>query len=83
LSRLQKHLSGCLIALFAAAIGFGVPGIRPASSKSDTMIKDNGIGVGQVYFIRPEGTLSFYKGKYTAQKEPQASRLYRDFEQGE
>jgi dCTP deaminase len=42
-----------------------------------------GVRIGQVYFIRPEGTLSFYKGKYTAQKEPQASRLYRDFEQGE
>lgn len=39
-----------------------------------------GVRIGQVYFIRPEGTLSFYKGKYTAQKEPQASRLYRDFE---
>ena len=39
-----------------------------------------GVRIGQVYFIRPEGTLSFYKGKYTAQKEPQASRLFRDFE---
>jgi pilus assembly protein CpaC len=52
LSRLQKHLSGCLIALFAAAIGFGVPGIRPASSKSDTMIKDNGIGVHRMSVTR-------------------------------
>jgi dCTP deaminase len=39
-----------------------------------------GVRIGQVYFIRPEGELQFYKGKYTAQKEPQASRLFRDFQ---
>lgn len=39
-----------------------------------------GVRIGQVYFMRPEGTLSFYKGKYGAQKEPQASRLFKDFE---
>lgn len=39
-----------------------------------------GVRIGQVYFIRPEGTLQFYKGKYSAQKDPQASQLYRDFE---
>lgn len=38
-----------------------------------------GVRIGQVYFIRPEGTLSYYKGKYTRQKDPQASQLYRDF----
>lgn len=39
-----------------------------------------GVRIGQVYFIRPEGELAFYKGKYSAQKAPQASRLFRDFE---
>jgi len=38
------------------------------------------VRIGQVYFIRPEGTLQFYKGKYSGQKSPQASQLYRDFE---
>ena len=38
-----------------------------------------GVRIGQVYFIRPEGALSFYKGKYSAQKDPQASQLFRDF----
>ncbi len=38
-----------------------------------------GVRIGQVYFIRPEGALSYYKGKYTRQKDPQASQLYRDF----
>lgn len=38
-----------------------------------------GVRIGQVYFIRPEGVLSYYKGKYTRQKDPQASQLYRDF----
>jgi deoxycytidine triphosphate deaminase len=39
-----------------------------------------GVRIGQVYFIRPEGELQFYKGKYTTQKEPQASRLFKDFQ---
>ncbi len=39
-----------------------------------------GVRIGQVYFMRPEGSLSYYKGKYSSQKEPQASRLFRDFE---
>ena len=38
------------------------------------------VRIGQVYFIVPEGELSFYKGKYTRQKEPQASQLYKDFQ---
>jgi dCTP deaminase len=37
------------------------------------------VRIGQVYFMRPEGEITFYKGKYTQQKEPQASRLYQDF----
>jgi dCTP deaminase len=37
------------------------------------------VRIGQVYFMRPEGEITFYKGKYTRQKEPQASRLYQDF----
>jgi deoxycytidine triphosphate deaminase len=37
------------------------------------------VRIGQVYFIRPEGELKFYKGKYSSQKAPQASQLYKDF----
>lgn len=37
------------------------------------------VRIGQVYFIRPEGRLQFYKGKYSAQRAPQASQLYKDF----
>ena len=39
-----------------------------------------GVRIGQVYFIRPEGELQFYKGKYSSQREPQASRLFKDFQ---
>jgi dCTP deaminase len=37
------------------------------------------VRIGQVYFMRPEGEITFYKGKYTKQREPQSSRLYQDF----
>lgn len=37
------------------------------------------VRIGQVYFMTPDGQLSFYKGKYSRQKEPQASQLYKDF----
>jgi dCTP deaminase len=37
------------------------------------------VRIGQVYFMKPEGELRFYKGKYSLQKTPQASQLYRDF----
>jgi dCTP deaminase len=37
------------------------------------------VRIGQVYFMTPDGQLSFYKGKYSSQKEPQASQLYKDF----
>ncbi len=37
------------------------------------------VRIGQVYFMRPEGELRFYKGKYSLQKAPQASQLYKDF----
>ena len=38
------------------------------------------VRIGQVYFMTPDGQLSFYKGKYSSQKEPQASQLYKDFQ---
>jgi dCTP deaminase len=38
------------------------------------------VRIGQVYFMTPEGELSFYKGKYSRQREPQASQLYKDFQ---
>ena len=38
------------------------------------------VRIGQVYFMTPQGELKFYKGKYSQQKEPQASQLYKDFE---
>lgn len=37
------------------------------------------VRIGQVYFMRPEGEITYYKGKYTKQREPQASRLFQDF----
>jgi dCTP deaminase len=37
------------------------------------------VRIGQVYFMRPEGEITHYKGKYTQQREPQASRLFQDF----
>lgn len=37
------------------------------------------IRIGQVYFILPTGEIEFYRGKYSAQREPQASKLYQDF----
>ncbi len=38
------------------------------------------VRIGQVYFITPQGDISLYSGKYTKQKKPQASQLYKDFE---
>jgi dCTP deaminase len=37
------------------------------------------IRIGQVYFMMPEGEITLYKGKYSKQREPQASQLYKDF----
>jgi dCTP deaminase len=37
------------------------------------------VRIGQVYFMMPEGEITYYKGKYTQQREPQASQLYKDF----
>jgi dCTP deaminase len=37
------------------------------------------VRIGQVYFMMPEGEITYYKGKYTQQKEPQASKLFQDF----
>lgn len=38
------------------------------------------VRIGQVYFMTPDGEISYYKGKYSQQKAPQASRLYQDFD---
>ncbi len=38
------------------------------------------VRIGQVYFMMPDGEITYYKGKYTQQREPQASRLYQDFD---
>ena len=38
------------------------------------------VRIGQVYFMVPKGTLQFYSGKYSKQKAPQASQLFKDFE---
>jgi dCTP deaminase len=37
------------------------------------------VRIGQVYFMTPDGEVTHYKGKYTQQREPQASQLYKDF----
>lgn len=37
------------------------------------------IRIGQVYFMAPDGEITYYKGKYSQQREPQASQLYKDF----
>ena len=37
------------------------------------------VRIGQVYFMTPEGEITHYKGKYTKQREPQASQLYKDW----
>lgn len=39
----------------------------------------SGIRIGQVYFVKPYGPLTFYEGKYSRQKGPQASLGYKDF----
>lgn len=38
------------------------------------------IKIGQVYFMRPEGEIKMYSGKYSAQRKPQASMSFKDFE---
>jgi dCTP deaminase len=40
------------------------------------------VRIGQVYFMMPEGKISYYKGKYTQQRAPQASKLFQDFKDG-
>jgi dCTP deaminase len=37
------------------------------------------VRIGQVYFVTPDGEVTYYQGKYTRQKEPQASQLFKDF----
>ncbi len=37
------------------------------------------VRIGQVYFMRPEGEITHYRGKYSLQRTPQASQLYKDF----
>jgi len=38
-----------------------------------------GIRIGQIYFITPTGDITFYQGKYSQQKNPQASKIFQDF----
>ena len=38
------------------------------------------VRIGQVYFVKPEGAISFYKGKYSGQRTPQPSKSYLDFQ---
>jgi dCTP deaminase len=37
------------------------------------------VRIGQVYFMKPDGDITHYKGKYSRQREPQASQLFKDF----
>lgn len=37
------------------------------------------VRIGQVYFLHAQGDLTFYRGKYSLQRAPQASQLFRDF----
>lgn len=37
------------------------------------------VRIGQVYFVEPKGDIEFYKGKYSSQQSPQASKSYLDF----
>lgn len=39
-----------------------------------------GVKIAQVYFMRPEGKITYYRGKYTNQTDATASKLYEDFE---
>lgn len=39
-----------------------------------------GMRIGQVYFVKPEGALKMYKGKYSAQILPEPSGAYKDRE---
>lgn len=38
------------------------------------------VRIGQVYFFDAVGGVSMYSGKYQTQREPQASKLFEDFE---
>jgi dCTP deaminase len=40
------------------------------------------VRIGQVYFMTPQGDVTYYKGKYSKQRAPQASQLYKDFPSG-
>ncbi len=41
------------------------------------------VRIGQVYFMKPEGEITHYRGKYSRQRQPQASQLYQDFSESE
>ncbi len=41
------------------------------------------IRIGQVYFLIPKGDIRYYTGKYSQQKAPQASQLFKDFQKAE
>ena len=38
------------------------------------------IRIGQVYFVQPKGDIKLYSGKYIRQRNPQASKIWQDFE---
>ena len=38
------------------------------------------IRIGQVYFVEPKGDVEYYSGKYSAQKDPQPSKSWLDFQ---
>jgi len=38
-----------------------------------------GTRIGQIYFITPTGDISYYKGKYSQQKNPEPSKIFKDF----
>ena len=37
------------------------------------------VRIGQIYFLKPQGDLKMYQGKYTNQKKPYSSHLFKDF----
>jgi dCTP deaminase len=39
----------------------------------------SGIRIGQVYFLTPSGDVTYYQGKYSLQRSPQPSKLFKDF----
>jgi len=38
-----------------------------------------GMRIGQIFFLKPQGEISLYKGKYQNSDNPRKSEIYRDF----